>query len=139
MDDVLLNKAAIIERCLRRIAEEYAADPARLSNFTYQDAILLNVTRACQAAIDLAMHIVAREHLGVPQSSAQAFDLLASARKISPELAQKMRRMVGFRNVAIHQYQELNLEIVRRIIEIGKHDFVEFCAALGLHIISMPS
>lgn len=134
MDDVVLNKAGIIERCLRRIAEEYAGDPGRLANFTHQDAIILNLERACQAAIDLAMHIVAREHLGIPQSSAQAFDLLAEAKKIGPELAAKMRRMVGFRNVAVHQYQELNLGILRQVVETGKDDFVEFCAAFSLQI-----
>ncbi len=63
MDDVLLIRAAIIERCLRRIGEEYALDPSRLANLTHQDAIILNLERACQAAIDMAMHVVAQEHL----------------------------------------------------------------------------
>jgi uncharacterized protein YutE (UPF0331/DUF86 family) len=134
MDDVLLNKAAIIERCLRRIDEEYASDPLRLVDFTHQDAIVLNLERGCQAAIDLAMHLVAREHLGIPQSSAQAFDLLAIAGRITPTLAKKMRAMVGFRNVAIHEYQNLNIEILKRIVETGKKDFVDFCSALGLKI-----
>jgi len=123
-----------MERCWNRIAEEYAGDPGRLANFTHQDAIILNLERGCQAAIDLAMHVVALEHLGIPQSSAQAFDLLAMAAKISPELAKKMRRILGFRNIAIHQYQELKIEILRKIVEKGKHDFVEFCAAFGLLI-----
>ena len=136
MDDVLLNKAAIIERCLRRIVEEYAGDPGRLTNFTHQDAIVLNLERACQAAIDIAMHSIAREHLGVPQSSAQAFDLLAAAHRIDPELAGKMRRMVGFRNVAIHQYQELKIDILQQIIENGIQDFAEFCTAIGLRILT---
>ena len=51
------------------------------------------------------MHVVAREHLGVPQSSAQA-------RRIRPEPGRKMRAMVGFRNVAMHEYQNLDLEIL---------------------------
>ena len=134
VDDVLLNKAAIIERCLRRISEEYAGNPSHLESFTHQDAIVLNLERACQAAIDLAMHIAARDHLGIPQSSAQAFDLLAEADRISPALAAKMRRMVGFRNIAIHQYQELKLSIVRRVVESSSNDFVEFCAAFGLRL-----
>lgn len=134
MDDVLLNKAAIIERCLRRVDEEYSSNPLRLADFTHQDAIVLNLERACQAAIDLAMHVVAREHLGVPQSSAQAFDLLAQARHISPELAGKLRAMVGFRDVAIHEYQSLNLDILKRIVENCRRDFIDFCATLGLNI-----
>jgi uncharacterized protein YutE (UPF0331/DUF86 family) len=119
---------------LRRVDEEYSSDPLRLTDFTHQDAIILNLERACQAAIDLAMHMVAREHLGVPQSSAQAFDLLVQSGHIDPELARKMRAMVGFRNVAIHEYQALNLDILKRIVENGRRDFVDFCAALGLKI-----
>lgn len=134
MDDVMYNKAAIIERCYRRIAEEYAGNPDRLKNFTHQDAIVLNLERACQAAIDLAMHVLAMDHLGVPQSSAHAFDLLSQAGRISPEVARKMRAMVGFRNVSVHQYQELSLEVLRLAVETGHQDFMEFCAGLGLRI-----
>jgi uncharacterized protein YutE (UPF0331/DUF86 family) len=135
MDDVMLNKAAIIERCLRRVAEEYAGDPRRLTNATHQDAIILNLERACQAAIDLAMLVVAKDHLGVPQTSAQAFDLLAQAGRITPEMAKKMRAMVGFRNIAVHEYQTLNLEILQQVVEQSRKDWTEFCAALGLKIV----
>ncbi len=134
MNDVALNKAAIIERCLRRVAEEYAGDPLRLTHPTHQDAMVLNLERACQAAIDLAMHLVAQQHLGIPQTSAEAFDLLSRAGRLSPELAAKMRGMVGFRNVAIHQYQDLEVGILRCIVESGGRDLVDFCAALGLRI-----
>jgi uncharacterized protein YutE (UPF0331/DUF86 family) len=134
VDEVLLNKAGIIERCLRRIEEEYAGDPARLENFTHQDAIVLNIERACQAAIDMAMHLIAKEHLGIPQSSAQAFDLLEQAGRISSELAASMRRMVGFRNLAVHQYQALRLDVLRRVVESNGKDLLDFCASLGIRI-----
>ena len=62
VEDVIVNKTSIIERCLRRVREEYDDDPANLhDDITKQDAIILNLQRACQAAIDLAMHLV-REH-----------------------------------------------------------------------------
>ncbi len=55
-DDVILNKAASIERCLRRIQEEYAGDKQNLvANQTKQDAIILNLQRACETAIDLRL------------------------------------------------------------------------------------
>lgn len=75
-DDILLNKAAIIERCVRRMLEETRSCP-RLDDFTHVDALTLNIERACQAAIDMAMHIVADRHLGIPQSTADAFVLRA--------------------------------------------------------------
>jgi len=135
VDDVLLNKAGIIERCLRRVREEYAGDPSRLRSFTHQDAIVLNLERACQAAIDLAMHLVARGHLGVPQDSKDAFVLLERAGALSTAAARRMTAMVGFRNVAVHEYQTLDIEILRDICETRHLDFVDLCAELGLKIV----
>ena len=134
MDDVLLNKAGIIRNCLRRIDEEYAGDARRLENLTHQDALVLNLERACQAAIDMAMHVVARERIGIPQSSAQAFDLLAASGKIDVNLAAKLRRMVGFRNLAVHQYQDLRIDLLLRIIENARPDLSRFCEIIGFRI-----
>jgi len=133
-DDVLLNKSAIIERCIRRIREEYAACPA-LDDYTRVDALTLNVERACQAAIDLAMHTVASAHLGIPQSSAEAFSLLEKAGILSQPLAKTMRAMCGFRNVAIHQYEDLDLDILRWVAERGCEDWSQFCALLQTKIL----
>ena len=132
-DDVALNKAAIIERCIRRIREEYAAAPD-LQNYTHIDAMTLNIERACQACIDLAMHIVAGQHLGMPQSSSDAFRLLTESGLISPETKKAMRTMTGFRNIAIHQYEELDLGVLRFIAEEAWNDLVTFCRELGLKI-----
>ncbi|WP_432821437.1 type VII toxin-antitoxin system HepT family RNase toxin [Trichloromonas sp.] len=133
IDDVLLNKAAIIERCSKRVLEEYQNCPA-LDNFTHLDALLLNLERACQAAIDMSMYVVAKERLGVPQSSAQAFDLLQQGGRLDSALAFSMKAMVGFRNVAVHEYQKLDLDILRYILTKGYQDLVGFCRALGVAI-----
>jgi uncharacterized protein YutE (UPF0331/DUF86 family) len=127
VDDVIVNKAAIIERCLQRIADEFAGDDRSLfDNLTKQDSIVLNLQRACEAAIDLAMHVVATRRLGVPQDSREAFDLLAGAGHITSDLAERLKRMVGFRNVAVHDYRALALPIVRSIITERLGDFLAF-------------
>jgi len=132
-DDVCLNKAAIVERCIRRIREEYEASPA-LENVTHLDALTLNIERACQAVIDMGMHIIARDHLGIPQTSADAFELLRKAGKIDTKLAKAMQGMTGFRNVAVHEYQELDHSVVRWIAEQGVDDLVYFCNVMGIKI-----
>jgi uncharacterized protein YutE (UPF0331/DUF86 family) len=76
MNDVILNKVTIIERCIIRIHEVYAGNPQNLSDFTKQDSIILNIQRACEASIDIAMHIVSEKKLGVPKSSRYAFKLM---------------------------------------------------------------
>jgi uncharacterized protein YutE (UPF0331/DUF86 family) len=126
-DDVLLDKAATIERCVRRVREEHAGDDANLAdNQTRQDAIVLNMLRACEASIDGAMPVVRARRLGVPQETRDAFDLLERAGVIDAELAMRMKKMVGFRNVAVHDYQKLNLEIVRRIVAERLGGFQDF-------------
>jgi uncharacterized protein YutE (UPF0331/DUF86 family) len=130
-DDVLLNKAAAIERAVRRVREEHAGEHANLlANQTRQDAIILNLQRACESSIDAAMHLVRVHRLGVPQETREAFTLLERAALIDAHLAERLRKMVGFRNVAIHDYQALNLEIVRRIVVDHLDDFLAFTKVL---------
>ncbi len=130
-DDVLLNKAATIERCLQRIREEYVGHEHALENdYTRQDSITLNLQRACEASIDLAMHVVRKERLGLPQDAKSAFTLLETARIIPPDIGNRMRAMVGFRNIAVHQYQALSLPILRSIVSERLEDFTDLVRTL---------
>jgi uncharacterized protein YutE (UPF0331/DUF86 family) len=101
-DDVLLNKAAAIERCVARAKEEYNIDPRSfVSNFSRQDAAILNIQRACEAALDIGQHLIRREQLGVPQSARDVFELLAKSEWIERSLAEALKRMIGFRNMVV--------------------------------------
>jgi uncharacterized protein YutE (UPF0331/DUF86 family) len=125
VDDVLLNKAATIERCVARAREEYQIDPSGFAeNHTRQDAAILNIQRACEAALDMGQHLIRREKLGVPQSARDVFTLLAQARWIDNGLADSLKRMVGFRNVAVHDYQTLQLAITVNVITLHLQEFL---------------
>jgi uncharacterized protein YutE (UPF0331/DUF86 family) len=88
VNDVLINKAATIERCVARAREEYARDPATFgTDFTRQDAAILNIQRACEAALDMGQHLIRREKLGVPQSARDVLALLAASGWINTALA----------------------------------------------------
>jgi len=133
-DDVLINKAATIERCIARAREEYAKDPATfVADFTRQDAAILNIQRACEAALDMGHYLIRRERLGMPQSSRDVFTLLARAAWIDAETADVMRRMVGFRNIAVHDYQKLQSAITVAIVERHLHDFLRYTEQLLTH------
>ena len=130
-DDVLINKAATIERCVARAREEYFSDPATFAtNFTRQDAAILNIQRACEAALDMGQHLIRRDRLGVPQSARDVFTLLAQAGRIEKPLAEGLQRMVGFRNIAVHEYQTLQLPITVAIIEKHLDEFLDYSKAL---------
>jgi len=132
-DDVVLNKAATIERCVARAREEYLKDPASFDrDFTRQDAAIMNIQRACQAALDIGQHVIRSERLGAPQSARDVFELLSKANIIQAELADALKRMVGFRNIAVHDYQTLHLPIVVTIIEKHLEDFLRFSKSMLL-------
>ena len=131
VDDVLLNKVAIIERCLTRLEQEYRGHEDELeTNLMRQDPILLNLQRCCEAAIDLAMHGVRAHRLGLPQESREAFTLLHDAGLIDEMLMRRMQAMVGFCNIAVHNYQKSSLEIVRAILNEKLDDFRQFCSIM---------
>lgn len=88
-NDVILNKINVIERCVKRVKEEYDNNPENLQNITKQDSIILNLQRACEASIDLAMHIVIEKKIGLPQNSLDAFTLLETAYILPSSIVQK--------------------------------------------------
>lgn len=130
MDDVVLNKAATIERCLARVREEYGDGSEIARDVRRQDALVLNLLRACETTIDLAMHAVRTASLGVPQSSRGAFALLADAGRIAPDLAEELQRMVGFRDIAVHRYQDLDLDVLHAIVRQKLDLFEAFVRAM---------
>jgi uncharacterized protein YutE (UPF0331/DUF86 family) len=133
MNDVVINKIATIERCLQRINIVYAEVADNLStDFTRQDSIVLNLQRACEASIDLANYVNKQKKLGIPQSSRDAFELLFKAVLLPEEVAVNLKKMVGLRNIAVHDYQELNIDIVRFIVENHLIDFQHFIKAIKL-------
>lgn len=125
-NDIILNKIETIERCINRIKTVYDNTPMNLQDYTKQDSILLNIQRACEASIDLAMHIISQKRLGIPQNSRDAFEVLNSHNLISDKLCKNLKAMVGFRNIVVHDYQAINIKVVQSIIEHNLADFSDF-------------
>lgn len=126
-DSVIINKAASIERCIKRIREDYLGHEAEFeTNFMRQDAILLNLQRACEQSIDLGNHLIRIQGLGAPQGAKDTFAILEKAGVISPELCLKLAHMAGFRNIAVHEYSKLDLNVAQAIIEKHLDDLLEF-------------
>lgn len=134
MDDVILNKVASIERCVQQIRTFYEGhEDDFATSHLRQDAIILNIQRACEQSIDLANHIVRIKQLGLPKTSKDAFSFLHESAIIDNDLRQRLQAMVGFRNIAVHNYQEIDLDIVKHIIQHHLTDFEQWTRiALGL-------
>ncbi len=131
--DVILAKIGIIKRCLVRIKETTGLLPENLEDITKQDVFVLNLQRSVQAAIDLAAHVVASEGYGIPQDLKDNFSLLSNAGVLSQDLSTRMQKMVGFRNVAVHEYQSLNQDILKNILTTRLGDLEEFYSEVIRH------
>ncbi len=128
--DLVLAKVETVERCLARIADVRSEAGAALRAIDRQDITVLNLQRAVQAMIDLAAHVVAREGLGLPDSLGAGFSLLERAGVIDDELAERMRRMTGFRNVAVHEYRRLDPAVLDAIVRERLGDLRAFAAKI---------
>lgn len=140
MNDIVLNKKESIERCVRQIRLYYSM-PAEITfeeDYLKQDAIAINLQRACEQAIDLANYTIRKKKLGLPKVSKESFRLLANNKIIPRELSVGLEKMIGFRNVLVHEYQDLDIKLMLDVINNHLDEFIDFtnhimkCFADGL-------
>ena len=133
-----MNKEAVsaklesLRRCVQRIKDKTPSSAAALrGDSDLQDIICINLERAVQICVDLAAHIIAESDLQAPGSMGESFEQLRRHGLLSEELAARLKKAVGFRNIAVHAYQEINWEVVYSIITTRLTDFVEFARAVS--------
>ena len=136
---VVERKLESLRRCLMRVrdrcpatAAELAMDPDR------QDIVSINLTRAVQISVDIGAHILATSVGAAPETMGQTFDLLAAEGLLRPELAARLKSAVGFRNVAIHSYENIDWAIVFAIATHHIADFDQFAAAIAARLSGTP-
>lgn len=128
MNDIVLNKKESIERCIRQI-RKYYNQPSVVSfeeDLLRQDAIALNLQRACEQCIDLANYAVKTLKSGLPKESKDSFRLLAENNIISNDISDNLQKMVGFRNVLVHEYQRVDIKRMVDVIENRLDDLLAF-------------
>ncbi len=131
--DIVLAKTSAIQKCLKRIEDVTGLNPDSLDSLNPQDIFILNLQRAVQSAIDLATHIVASEGLGISDTVKGNFVLLENSGVIGKRLSKKMQAMVGFRNIAIHDYQSIKVEILKSILVERLKDLEDFYTKVLVH------
>lgn len=127
IEDVLIQKITSLQRCVARARDfRRRAGEAFATSFEAQDAAVLNVLRACETSIDLANMLLRHDRLGIPSESRETFGILVREQRIAADLGARLQKMVGFRNVAVHQYRTLEPEIVAAVIDFGLDDLLTF-------------
>lgn len=132
MDSSLISqKLESLRRCLVRVQTRCPATAQALSqDVDAQDVVVLNLSRAIQLCTDIALHILASREQAIPQTMGQAFEALAIQQVITATLSESMRKAVGFRNLAVHSYDEIDWQIVHAISTTHLADFEKFAISI---------
>lgn len=124
------RKLDSLRRCLERVRCRCPdSAEALVVDVDAQDIVSLNLTRAVQRCVDIGAQLLAGSAGAPPQTMAQTFIRLAQEGIISTELAERLRGAVGFRNIAIHEYDEIDWHIVYAIATRNLTDFEDFARA----------
>ena len=125
--NLLQEKADVVIRCVQRVRSRMPASQQQLvQDMDIQDIVVLNLERAVQSCVDIASHVIAYSTLPAPATMADSFLLLARSAVISSELAERMRKAVGMRNLLVHEYQTINWDIVWAVLNKHTNDPIDF-------------
>ena len=124
--DVVLAKISIIKNCLKRIKEVTKLQPDALESFDVQDIFILNLQRAIQACIDISNAIIAARGYRLPNSYRIGFEVLNENKWIDMQICNKMQKLVGFRNISVHDYQKVDIKILKSILNKNLSDLESF-------------
>lgn len=133
MDSLIVErKLESLRRCIKRVEQKRPDNVAVLeSDPDIQDILVLNLSRAVQLCVDIAAHVLLDYETLPPNTMGETFDRLAELALIEPELRDNLKRSVGFRNMAVHNYDVLNWHIVYAIATKHLEDFTGFAAAVA--------
>ena len=129
--EVIEQKIESLRRCVERVRQKCPATADALaSDPDAQDILTLNLTRSVQLCVDIGAHLIAARDNPAPDTMGQTFDVLADLRVISHELAVRMKKAVGFRNIAVHNYEAIDWQIAHAIATRHMNDFTAFATAV---------
>lgn len=130
--DIVQAKLESLRRCIERIAGKTPPSTDQLAHDPdLQDIIALNLQRAVQLCVDLAAHVIVDTSSKTPSTMADNFAILQEANVITPAIADRMMKAVGFRNIAVHSYQTIDWNIVYQICTRHLDDFRQFAKAIA--------
>lgn len=133
--ELLEKKLAFIETCVRELRQ--LSQPERIAMDIREERFVAHTLQiAIQAALDIASHIVSDARLGEPRTNRELFDLLHRDHWLSRELTDTMGKMVGFRNIVVHGYQNVDPRIMRDIVENRLDDLIAFTTAIKTRLLA---
>jgi uncharacterized protein YutE (UPF0331/DUF86 family) len=125
------RKFESLRKCLLRVQSKVPATAEELDkDIDLQDIVSVNLERSVQLSVDIASQVLAHLESPVPDTLASSFDALANESVLSKELAERMRKAVGFRNIVVHEYNRVDWKIVHSLATKNIYDFKEFIKSI---------
>ncbi len=127
MDQVIVaEKLESLRRCIQRIDDKKPDNVIQLTqDLDLQDILVINLTRVVQICVDIGSHISSANHPS-PQTMSDVFTTLHELGVISLDTCEQLKKAIGFRNIAVHNYEAINWEIVYAICKNSLQDFRRF-------------
>ncbi|MEO0115205.1 MAG: DUF86 domain-containing protein [candidate division WOR-3 bacterium] len=113
---------------LKRFAKISRAD--YLANEDYQELVERNFQVAIQTCIDIANYLIAQENLSVPDEEENIFVTLSKSKIIPKALGERIKGMIGFRNILVHEYLGIDHNLVYDLLQNRLADFDNFAKAI---------
>lgn len=82
-----------------------------------RNMVLHSMLISIQSAIDIATYVIAEKGLRKPSTYRETFEILEEGQIISEDLANDLSDLAGFRNVLVHIYWELDLDVIYGILQ----------------------
>ena len=131
---IVSEKLESLRRCLSRVEKKRPITQQALEqDVDVQDILVLNLSRAVQLCVDIGAHLISRSDIATPQTMGETFSALAEMGLLSDSVADAMKKSVGFRNIAVHGYENLNMAIVFSIATEHLEDFRQFAREIQRH------
>jgi uncharacterized protein YutE (UPF0331/DUF86 family) len=133
--EVVEQKLESLRRCLQRIETKCPEDADTLAaDFDLQDIVSLSLSRAVQLSVDIGAHIISGLNVPPPDTMGHTFDILAQSGLLTAELAHSLKKAVGFRNIAVHNYDAINWYIVHSIARNHLADFTVYAKVVAMNL-----
>ena len=136
--ELLAKKLTFIETCVAELRR--LADPESISTDIREERCVEHTLQlAIQAALDVASHIVSDERLGEPRTNRELFELLGRNGWLEESQAALLSDMAGFRNILVHGYGEVDLTVVRDVLENHLDDLLAYVEIVRARVPGPPN
>ena len=129
-EDIILAKAAAVRKCVKVIRQLWFDNDPVVPDWVRLDVTVLNIQRAVESCLDLANHLIATNSWGLAGSAIESIGILVDNQLIPSAEIPVYRGMIGFRNIAVHNYRDVDQAIVAGIVHDHLGDLERFAARM---------